>query len=106
MNMTAPFDIFMAGPITGVHDYKQRFAIAYTQLRNEFFVKNGRVGSVWNPAMMPDGRSNEWYMRRCVDAMFESPDCVVALLNGWEGSKGARAEHALAVSLGRAIVIV
>lgn len=99
----APYDIILSGPITGIEDYVQRFAIAYVLEREAFRKATGREANVFNPAALPDGYSNEWYMKRCVAAIFDSQDAVLAQLNGWMDSKGARAEHALCVSLGRVI---
>lgn len=99
----APYDIILSGPITGIPDYVQRFAIAYVMEREFFRKAMGREANVFNPAALPAGYSNEWYMKRCVAAIFDSPSAVLAQLNGWKDSKGSRAEHALCVSLGRVI---
>lgn len=101
--MTAPFDIILSGPITGTTDYVERFAVAYVDSVNFGKHTLGRKPSVWNPAMLPKGHSNEWYMRKCHDAIFDSPHCVLVQLDGWENSKGSRSEHALCVSIGRVI---
>lgn len=94
------YDIIISGPITGVPDYIERFAIAYANVRQSAFRATGKLPSVWNPAELPPGRSNEWYMRQCVDAIFDSPNATIVMLPDWHASKGARAEHALAVCLG------
>lgn len=99
----APYDIILSGPIAGIPDYVQRFAIAYVIEREQFRKAIGREANVFNPAALPDGRDNEWYMRRCVAAIFDSPNAVLVQMDGWTESKGARAEHALCVSLGRVI---
>lgn len=102
--MHAPFDIILSGPITGTTDYRKRFSVAYVRARDWFRRKHGREANVWNPAMLPSGRSNEWYMKLCHQAIFDSPHCVLVLLDNWQSSKGSRSEHALCVSLGREIV--
>lgn len=76
--------IYIAGPITGVTGYKERFE------RAEEFVK--AVGYIpLSPAHQPGGMSNAQYMRMCF-AMIDSADEVL-FLDGWEQSKGARLEH-------------
>lgn len=104
--MTDGYDVILSGPITGVPDYALRFAKAYANKRQEIYHATGVLPSVWNPAALPAGRTNEWYMRRCVDAIFASPAATVAMLPGWEESKGARAEHALAVCLGMNVEVM
>lgn len=99
----APYDIILSGPITGVPDYKERFAIAHVLARQEFRTANGREANVFNPAMMEDGRAYMWYMRQCVNAILDSPNTTLVQLEGWQDSKGARAEHALCVSIGTVI---
>ena len=99
----APYDIIMSGPITGVPDYKERFAIAHVLARQEFRTAKGREANVFNPAMMEDGRAYLWYMRQCVNAILDSPSATLVQLDGWQDSKGARAEYALCVSIGMVI---
>lgn len=98
--MTDGYDVILSGPITGVQDYALRFAKAYVQQRQMAFHATGVLPEVWNPATLPAGRTYDWYMRRCVDAIFASPGATVFLLPGWELSKGAQAEKSLAMSLG------
>lgn len=86
------WDVFLSGPITGVPDYRDRFADA------EAAVKRGRPDArVWNPARMKDGQSYRWYMARCMIALFRSR--MVVLLPGWRISPGAVAERAVAACL-------
>ena len=100
MKESGVYDVILSGPITGVTDYVVRFALAYVQTRQRVFRATGVLPAVWNPATLPAGRTYDWYLRRCVDAIFASPGATVFLLPGWCDSKGALAEHALAVSLG------
>lgn len=104
--MIPPFDYILSGPISGTTDAKARFAAAYAKIRNEAYVATGKLPNVWNPAMLPDGYSNEWYMRRCHDAIFDSPGCVIVLMEGNENSKGSRSEKALCDSIGRSSKIL
>lgn len=87
------YDVCLSGPITGVADYKVRFAQAVVR------VLSARPGvRIWNPAVLPEGRTYEWYMRQCTDAVYDS--AAVVMLDGWEQSPGACAERALALALG------
>lgn len=101
--MNAPYDVILSGPITGTTDHKERFRQAHEQVSASFESVFGYTPNVWNPALLPDGNTNEWYMRRCHDAIFDSPRAVLVQMDGWENSKGSRSEHALCVSLGRGI---
>lgn len=94
------YDVILSGPVSGVPDYVQRFAVAYVSVRQKDYCGSGTLPKVFNPATLPDGRSNEWYMRQCLAAIFDSPGATVVMLPGWMESKGARAENALAVCLG------
>ena len=104
--MRAPFDIILSGPITGTTDFRQRFAVAYVRVRDWFRREYGREANVWNPAILPPGRTNEWYMKRCHKAIFDSPSCVLVQLDNWHASKGSCSEHALCACLGREITKV
>lgn len=87
------YDVLLSGPISGVPEYKLRFAQASVRVRA------GRPGvRIWNPAVLPDDREYGWYMRQCLDAVFDS--ALVVMLPGWENSPGAVAERALALALG------
>lgn len=53
--------IYIAGPITGVADYKERFAEAERFLREVW-----PGATIFNPAArLPAGMHNAWYMERC-----------------------------------------
>lgn len=86
------YDVFLSGPISGVSNYRERFAWAKVRVHS---VRPGCT--VWNPCTLPDGKTYAWYMRRCCTALFESK-CVV-LLDGWTESPGAVAEFTLAHAL-------
>lgn len=91
------YDYFLSGPITGRPDFRVRFAQASVRVRARH-----PGARIWNPAMMPSDREYQWYMRRCVEALFESVSVI--LLDGWAESPGAVAERALALSLGIPVV--
>ncbi|EEO4650490.1 DUF4406 domain-containing protein, partial [Salmonella enterica subsp. enterica] len=57
---------------------------------------------VLNPAVLPGGLCQSEYMDICL-AMVRSADAIY-LLNRWEESIGARAEHALAEKLGLTVI--
>lgn len=91
------YDYFLTGPITGVADYRERFAAAVSR------VQAHRPGAcVWNPATLPAGKSYAWYMKRCCDALFVSR--AVVCLDGFEASPGALAELQLAVALKKPVL--
>ena len=88
------YDVFLAGPITNVKDYRARFE----RTEREVLRICGADTRVWNPARLPGGRSNRWYMARCLIALWQSRRVVA--LRGWENSGGARIEVALAKYIG------
>lgn len=87
--------IYIAGAITGVPNYKERFEQA------EQFVS--ALGNIpLSPAHLPQGMGNEQYMRICF-AMIDSADAVL-FLGGWGESAGATLEHAYCEYTGKTIV--
>lgn len=89
--------IFISGPISGVPNYRERFAVA------EWFLKSLFVrGKIFNPAArLKPGMSNAWYMGRCVPEVLRADYFYV--LDGWKGSAGARIEVALARYCGKSV---
>ena len=75
---------YIAGKITGDPNYKAKFAEAQRALE-----KHGYI--VLNPSWMPQGLTNEQYMRMCL-AMIDSADDVF-MLDDWKDSEGARLEY-------------
>ena len=88
--------IFISGPMTG-HDSFNRPAFNST---SDALSLAGYI--VLNPAILPDGLTQAQYMQidltmlQCCDAIF--------MLNNWDDSAGAMAEHALAMKLGLKVI--
>lgn len=93
--------IYIAGGITGVENYKARFAAAKEWLLAEKETQEVARGLlkvspyptadvVLNPAELPEGWPNGLYMDVCL-AMIRAADLVV-FLPGWERSRGASLE--------------
>ncbi len=89
--------IYIAGPMSGLPNFN----------RDAFNAEAHRLlglGHVaLNPAILPDGLEQLQYMAICIE-MVKMADQLV-MLSGWERSAGARAEHALAIKLGKAIIL-
>ena len=84
--------IYISGPMSGIKNFNyESFAEAESRLRH--------LGEVVNPAKIePSVKTWEGYMRADIKALV---DCdAVYVLPGWENSKGARIEIAIAVGLG------
>ena len=81
--------IYIAGPITGHFDYRNKFKEAEAMI--------SKLGhTVINPSTLPPGlKSNEDYMHIC-KSMIDVADGVY-FLKGWENSKGAMEEHSYSV---------
>ena len=86
--------IYIAGPITGVENYKEAFSKA-----EEHLLSIGH--SVMNPAVLPNGFEHYEYMIVCY-SMIDVCDCVYFLEN-WERSKGACLEFEYAKSTGKSV---
>lgn len=89
--------IYIAGPMTGLPNFN-RDAFNKEALRLQ------SLGHVeLNPAILPDGLEQHEYMAICIE-MVKMADQLVLLPN-WERSAGAAAEHALAIKLGKPVIL-
>lgn len=73
-------NVYIAGKITGVPDYKDKFNIAEKKLSNE-----GHI--CMNPSVLPGGFHWEKYIPICY-SMIDACDAIY-LLSNWKDSKGA-----------------
>lgn len=89
--------IYIAGPMTGLPDYNRPAFNAEAQ-------RLQAIGHVpLNPALFPDGLEQHEYMALCIE-MVKMADQLL-MLPGWERSAGAFAEHALAIKLGKPVIL-
>lgn len=87
--------IYVSGPVTGHEDTAPvAFDVAEADL-----ICSGDFNDVANPcAVCPPGIPHEEAMRRCLRVLL---DCdAMALLPGWETSRGCLAEYAVACAIG------
>jgi len=83
--------IYTVGPITGIPGWERQFEIAKERL--------SRYGDiVLSPLDYPKGLTQKEYMILSVQNVFMAD--LILRLKGWEVSKGALAEVALAYSIG------
>lgn len=87
---------YIAGPMTGLPDFNRE---AFNNMAGTVL---SRGDIPLNPAILPDGLEQHEYMAICIE-MVKMADTLI-MLTGWERSDGAKAEHALAVKLGKCIV--
>lgn len=87
--------VYVGGPVTGMpNDNHEAFALA--TYKEE---KAGRI--VFNPTTLPKGLEYGEYMTLCLPMLGMADELV--LLPGWQDSKGAKAEHEVALCLGLVI---
>ena len=90
--------IYIAGPMSGLPNFN----------RDAFNAEAHRLLGLGhialNPAILPDGLEQHQYMAICIE-MVKMADQLV-MLPGWERSAGARAEHALAIKLGKPVILL
>ncbi|HFJ1864160.1 TPA: DUF4406 domain-containing protein [Salmonella enterica subsp. enterica serovar Muenchen] len=84
--------IYIAGPMTGKPNFNRK---KFTETATLLWAEGH---AVLNPALLPDGLTYGQYIR-IGKVMLECADTIY-LLEGWQDSPGATAEHALAKRLG------
>lgn len=72
--------IFISGPMTGYKNFNRRKF-------NRVARKLSKRYTILNPAVLPNGLSDEEYHKICL-AMLDTCDAIY-MLKGWEKSKGA-----------------
>ncbi|ENC6660101.1 DUF4406 domain-containing protein [Aeromonas hydrophila] len=89
--------IYIAGPMSGLPNFN----------RDAFNLEAERLSALGhvalNPAILPDGLEQHEYMALCIE-MVKMADQLV-MLPHWEHSAGATAEHALAIKLGKPVIL-
>lgn len=101
------YDIILSGPITGIPDYAERFAIACCSVRHEVYRKTGKLPSVFNPAAELDaGRDLTYHVEERHKAIRSSPHATVVMLRGWSDCLLCKSEHALALCFGMKVEVL
>lgn len=86
--------LYIAGPIKGVRNYRERFEAAARAAKEYGW-------AVLNPATLPAGLPGDRYLPTCL-MMLNAADAVL-MLDGWEDSGGAKIEHDFAEYQGKRI---
>ena len=87
--------IYIAGKITGLKNYKEKFQNAETRLTEKGYL-------CMNPAKLNIGFGWMEYMHICI-AMLDVCDTIY-MLNNWSSSMGAIEEHRIAIKNGKTII--
>lgn len=92
--------IYISGPITGNPTFQEDFQHAASRI-----AAAGHIPV--NPAILGTGGDHtwDWYMRESLVLLARNATAV-AYLDGWEQSRGARLEHAVALGLGLPVASV
>lgn len=90
--------LYIAGPMTGLPNFNYpAFNAAEAALtRSGFEVLNPVMGET--PPTEADAQPWDWYMRRALGMVIEADG--IALLKGWETSRGAKLERIVGEGLG------
>lgn len=90
--------VYVAGPMTGIPDFNYpAFNAAEKALAHAgYFVLNPTHAERHNPTPGTP-QTWDWYMRHCIRMVLDAD--ALALLPGWENSRGATLEHTIATAL-------
>lgn len=88
--------VYVAGPVTGIEDDNRP---AFERARKQLLKIDGLEVVTIPQDFVPSNYSHEDAMRVCIDYLVRETH-LVALLPGWENSRGASLEHAIAEQLG------
>lgn len=90
--------VYVAGPMTGIEDFNYpAFNTAAARLRTAGFEVLNPAETDTRMGTTPGEQSWQWYMRHALRMLADADG--VALLDGWERSRGATLEHRIARSL-------
>lgn len=95
-NRVSKHVVYISGPMAGYKNWNHEAFNSMESLLSNFDV------IVLNPATTPLGMKRNQYM--VIDAALVQVSDVVVMLEGWEDSKGALMEKAIAESMGKVVV--
>lgn len=98
--------LYLSGPITGIADWKRKFDEAHSYFADSGYevISPVDLSSFTEHSMKNDGSECTWedYLR--TDISFLLTCDIIALLPGWENSRGSRLEKHIADELGISVV--